>query len=364
MSKHLSSGFIVLSPDHNVLKIDKSVSETYLDFCNMKEDNNFYDYLNKLPEEKINPLVEALDRAEKNNINESVNLTFKSELKDNEVNIEIIPVYNHDKHKCTLIKMCNENISFESFEGIIEMERLCMLGKLLGGMAHNLKSPIMAVSGAIEGLKELTDEYLSSIGDTNVTDEDHREIAKEMQNWISKIEPYMSYVSEVISTVKSQAVIEGNADTWFTIEEFAKKVEILMKHDLNCNHCTLNTVFKADIKVKLNLSMNLLIQVVNNLIENAIDSYDGNKGEIDFILSEDKNTLTMTIKDYGKGIPYDLGKRLFKETITTKGNRGTGIGLYNSYLIVNDQLGGYLWFESEPDIGSTFYVRVSKPAMD
>ncbi|HEX9059603.1 MAG TPA: HAMP domain-containing sensor histidine kinase [Clostridia bacterium] len=364
MSKHLSSGFIVLSPDHNVLKVDKSIPETYLDFYNLKEGDNFYDHLNNLHEEKINPLVKAIDMAEKNNASESLNLTFISESKDNRASVEIVPIYNHDENKCTLIKICSENSGFESLEGDVEIERLCMLGRHLGGMAHNLRSPIMAISGAIEGLKELTGEYFSSIGDTNVTDEDHREIAKEMQTWISKIEPYMSYVSEIISTVKSHSVIEGNMDTWFTIEEFAKKVEILMKHAITYNHCKLNTVFKADTKVKLKLRMNLLIQVVNNLIENAIDAYDGNDGKIDFIFSDDENTLTMTIKDYGKGIPDDLSKRLFKETITTKGSKGTGIGLYNSYTIVKDQFGGDLWFESLPSKGTTFYVRVSKPAVD
>lgn len=44
-----------------------------------------------------------------------------------------------------------------------------------------------------------------------------------------------------------------------------------------------------------------MIQVVNNIIEDAIEAYEGNSGKIDLIFSDDENTLTMTIKDYGKG---------------------------------------------------------------
>ena len=41
----------------------------------------------------------------------------------------------------------------------MESERLASLGQLIGGIAHNLKTPIMSISGAVEGISDLIKEY-------------------------------------------------------------------------------------------------------------------------------------------------------------------------------------------------------------
>lgn len=56
---------------------------------------------------------------------------------------------------------------------LMERERLASLGQLIGGIAHNLKTPIMSISGAAEGLTDLIKEYDASIGDPEVNNQDH-----------------------------------------------------------------------------------------------------------------------------------------------------------------------------------------------
>ena len=77
---------------------------------------------------------------------------------------------------------------------LMERERLASLGQLIGGIAHNLKTPIMSISGAAEGLTDLVKEYDSSIGDPEVTNDDHHDIAKDMREWIEKIKTYTAYM--------------------------------------------------------------------------------------------------------------------------------------------------------------------------
>ena len=77
---------------------------------------------------------------------------------------------------------------------LIERERLASLGQLIGGIAHNLKSPIMSISGATEGLIDLIKEYEESIVDKDVTIDDHLAIANDMKDWISKIIIFRIYV--------------------------------------------------------------------------------------------------------------------------------------------------------------------------
>lgn len=69
---------------------------------------------------------------------------------------------------------------------LMERERLASLGQLIGGIAHNLKTPIMSISGAAEGLTDLVKEYEASVGDPEVTVQDHHDIAKDMKDWIEK----------------------------------------------------------------------------------------------------------------------------------------------------------------------------------
>ena len=89
---------------------------------------------------------------------------------------------------------------------LMEQERLASLGQLIGGISHNLKTPIMSISGAAEGLNDLIKEYESSIGDPEVTVQDHYEIAQDMYKWTTKIKSYTEYMSDIITTVKGQAV--------------------------------------------------------------------------------------------------------------------------------------------------------------
>ena len=88
---------------------------------------------------------------------------------------------------------------------LMERERLAGLGQLIGGIAHNLKTPIMSIAGAVQGLENLIREYDESIDDPLVNSQDHHDIAKDMEEWIPKIRAHLEYMSDIITTVKGQA---------------------------------------------------------------------------------------------------------------------------------------------------------------
>ena len=100
----------------------------------------------------------------------------------------------------------------------MENERLASLGQLIGGIAHNLKTPIMSISGAAEGLNDLIKEYDASIDDPEVTPADHHDIAKDMFTWTDKIKTHTEYMSDVITAVKGQAVtLSADEQMAFTV---------------------------------------------------------------------------------------------------------------------------------------------------
>ena len=241
---------------------------------------------------------------------------------------------------------------------LMERERLASLGQLIGGIAHNLKTPIMSISGASEALTDLIKEYDSSIDDPEVNSQDHHDIAKDMNSWIEKIKNYTEYMSDIITAVKGQAVtLSETENVTFDIEELIKRVDILMKHELKNAIIYLNISVRADEHRLIHGDVNSLVQVINNMISNSIQAYNGKPEQtIDLIVEEKDNKLYISIKDYGCGLPTKVKNKLFKEMITTKGKNGTGLGLYMSYSTIKAHFGGDITFESEPGKGTTFTI--------
>ncbi len=249
-------------------------------------------------------------------------------------------------------------------EMLMEKERLASLGQLIGGIAHNLKTPIMSISGAAEGLHDLILEYDSSIGDPEVTEKDHHDIAKDMSNWIEKIKEYTEYMSDVITAVKGQAVtLSDEQSVSFTIEELVKRVDILMKHELKNALINLKVVVQVDSATVLKGNVNSLVQVINNMISNSIQAYAGQTDkDIHFIINKEGENIVFTIKDEAGGLPKEVEEKLFKEMITTKGKNGTGLGLFMSYSNIRAHFNGNITVETTPGKGTAFHIQIPMTA--
>lgn len=241
---------------------------------------------------------------------------------------------------------------------LMEKERLASLGQLIGGISHNLKTPIMSISGAAEGLTDLINEYDASIGDPEVTNNDHHAIANDMREWITKIHSYTSYMSDIITAVKGQSVnLSENENNEFTVDELFKRVNILMKHEISNASLTLAIDVQVPSATTLVGDINSLVQVINNLITNAIQSYNGRKGEEIKVLAQKlDNNLIISVIDHGCGMTKEVQDKLFNTMITTKGKNGTGLGMFMSYSTIKGHFNGDITFETEVNKGTTFNV--------
>lgn len=231
---------------------------------------------------------------------------------------------------------------------LVERERLASLGQMVGGIAHSLKTPIFSISGGVAGLTDLVNEFDASIGNPQVNEQDMHEIASDMKVWLQKIKGQLSYMSEVITTVKGQAVnLSGDDTVDFTIKELFSHTNILMKHELQSALVTLNIKNDVSNDVILKGNINSLVQVLNNLISNAIQAYkkEPNKS-IDLSAKLENNKILISVKDYGPGIPDNIKDKLFKEMITTKGKEGTGLGVFMSYSMIKAKFNGDIKLET------------------
>ncbi len=118
-------------------------------------------------------------------------------------------------------------------------------------------------------------------------------------------------------------------------------------------------------RVVINFDQYLIEQVVYNLVSNAI-KYTPRGGEITLSIEEFDDHIIFSIEDSGCGIPEQMHAHVFERfysraTDVSKEVGGTGVGLFLTKSLV-ELHDGEIWFTTEVDKGTTFFVKLPKVA--
>lgn len=111
----------------------------------------------------------------------------------------------------------------------------------------------------------------------------------------------------------------------------------------------------AEAFVKINSAE--LRSIISNLINNAIESYCEGGGLVEVALSKCDQGCSITIKDFGCGIPPEYLKELGRKQITFKGSSGRGLGLVHAVQRI-ESWGGTVEIQSEVGVGSRVTIRL------
>ena len=188
----ITDGFIVIDKKGKIIAYNKVFMNLFdlgnlgIKKMNIKDllDLKEFDTLNAEDIDNILAIKDAYESISFERTSEKLKLTLKydgSRLNKNNKKLFLISVVD------TTVYSKNIQTIQMNKDSLLSKERLASLGQMIGGIAHNLKSPIFSIAGAIEGLEDLTKEYKESIEDPTVIVEDHKEIAKDMYNWTEKI---------------------------------------------------------------------------------------------------------------------------------------------------------------------------------
>lgn len=374
----ISDSFLIINQNYEIIDYNQTFQEQFGSLHRVKRREDLLDAIRQIGSLSVDAdhLVELNRQAIGTRETQTVERNIQADLPDGgrfdkHFSIEITPVYNREDYLGTILLFKDITQSKRDMETIqanqaviMEQERMASLGQLIGGIAHNLKTPIMSLSGGIEALRDLVAECRDSVDSPAVEREDFREIAEEMDKWLGKMKPHCSYMSDIISTVKGQATqFTARSTVSFSLGELLKRVDLLMKHELKRSHCRLEVENQIPADTPVQGEVSSLIQVLDNLIMNAIQAYRGQRGVVWLGIRQTPEGFLFSVRDQGEGIPPSVQARLFRSMVTTKGKEGTGLGLYMSHATVKGRYGGRLWFETEPGEGSTFYVEIpQKPA--
>jgi signal transduction histidine kinase len=220
-----------------------------------------------------------------------------------------------------------------------ETYRFEEMGRISAGLVHDLANPVTAV---MIGLDELE--------------------AKHGPDSIGQVREGLSYIEECLDSARTNLKDQKRKEFFCARSEVMRVIGFLEPKATEKSVGI--TVHLAE--VELYGENSKFGQVISNLLDNAIDAYDnvecssGSKVEVCLKLRSDE-TVVLSVKDNGVGIPADRSRKIFHPFFSTKTNKGTGLGLSIARRIVEDDFGGYLNLSSSPRTGTVFSAELPLP---
>ena len=372
----ISDGYLVVSDKGLVISYNKQFAAMFAPQYGIMENRFLSDCVKKEDISKKTAIYNMITAIEESreartviSYEQAVTVSKGSEARKSYFITDVAPLILNDKiagfvilfKDITQVKISMQQLQ-NSQERMMEQERLAFLGQMIGGLAHNLKTPIMGISGCISAAEALVQECEDSLGDPQVEEADYREIYGEIRDWFQKMRESAAYMSDIITAIKGQA---ANAvtfeDSTFTIDEVLRRSQLLMRHELLSGNCQLITECDQNREILLRGDINNLIQVLDNLLSNAIYAQKQvGGGRITAGVQIDEEDLKIYVKDTGPGVSESVRERLFKAMVTSKGTMGTGLGLYISNAVIRGKFGGTMWMKDNPEGGSIFGISIPK----
>ena len=241
-----------------------------------------------------------------------------------------------------LIKDYDKEIK-NSHDIMFQQSRLAQAGELLSMIAHQWRQPISKIASITSNLR-----FKMMLGE----DIDNSKLDKKLE----AIEEHTEFLSETIDDFKEFYKPKKDKELLYILPLIEKSISFL---ENEIKKKKINIIKEFDKDIKISLYRNELMQVVINIIQNAIDFSKKNSFiEIKTILKEKEYIIT--IKDEAGGIKPENIEKIFDAHFSTKNSRKStnlGLGLYVSKVIIDKHFGGKLEVESINE-SSKFTIRL------
>lgn len=252
---------------------------------------------------------------------------------------------------------------------LMSSEKMASLGQMAAGVAHEINNPLSYVLSNIQNLAYNHEQLHQLIEALK------REVAADK-------------AQSILEHYRYQAICADTDDIMAEMTEGATRVKDIVKSLRQFSHPDQSKVDDIDlaelidntlrvawnqIKYSAQVEKNYgnkrifvtartaqLSQVLLNILVNAAQACDDNRGLIQITLCDDKDNAFIEIKDNGSGIPEDTLSKIFDPFFTTKAvGKGTGLGLAISKAII-EQHSGSIQVTSQPNQGTSFVIALPK----
>jgi PAS domain S-box-containing protein len=226
----------------------------------------------------------------------------------------------------------------------LDAERLAAVGQTVAGLAHGVKNILTGLEGGMFlirwGIEDARQDKL---------EEGWKMLDRNFHKITTFVREFLSFAKGRVPVVTPTDPNQLAAEAVALFSEAARERGITIEADLQ------------DSVPETNLDAEALHRCLANLISNAIDAclLSDKDGDRVIVRTRDRDgTLQFEVEDNGCGMDYEIKRKVFTSFFTTKGTKGTGLGLLVTKKIVQEH-GGSVDIESAPGSGSVF--RISLP---
>jgi signal transduction histidine kinase len=241
-----------------------------------------------------------------------------------------------------LVKQYNRMVDEldESAQKLALSERESAWREMAKQIAHEIKNPLTPMKLNVQQLFKSWKDGVPGF---------EKKLEKFTRNQIE----YIDNLSSIATAFSSFAKIPEPVPVTVDLMEQIKTTLELFK---NSDNISFRLGWPHQGKVFIHADREQVNGIFSNLIKNSIQSVPADReGIIKVSLDERQDKVVVSVADNGIGIPDSLQKKMFTPNFTTKSS-GTGLGLSIVKRYV-ESAGGRIWFESEENKGSVFYVE-------
>lgn len=233
---------------------------------------------------------------------------------------------------------------------LIQQSKMAELGEMVGAIAHQWKQPLNNIGMMVQDLDEaynfgeMDDDYVSKFS---------RDSFEQIQYLIGTIDDFRRFFRP------------GSDKTFFQLQNAVDDILRLIGTQMKNHRVQIHMNYQSDAPIKVYGPANEFKHVLLNLMNNSKDAIeelraareDYFNGVINIDVKSEGEDVYITIKDNGGGIREDLLPHLFKPFVTSKGENGTGIGLYMAQNIIERNMKGGIT-AGNTDTGACFTIRL------
>jgi signal transduction histidine kinase len=298
----------------------------------------------------FNNMLNSLESSQKELKKAQFDLERRVELRTQELK----NVNDSLEEKSKELKELNENLEYRVISEVskrqkqeqllIQQSKLAAMGEMIGNIAHQWRQPLNALSLVLQNI-----HFSYKINDLN---------DEFMDNSMQKANLLTNTMSKTIDDFRN--FFKPNKEKKvFSLNENIIKTVSMVDSSLENNNIELIKNINQDVYIFG--FPNEFSQVILNIINNAKDALIENNIEnkkINIDLSKDLKYAYIIIRDNAGGIPNNIIGKIYDPYFTTKEEgKGTGIGLYMSKTIIEENMQGYIFVENV-DQGAKFTIKI------